>query len=195
MSTPTAEVIAKRAQELKVVVLAQQLSVTAIMDPRLPLLRVIQHMTEVGSDEDVPLDLSDGPGTDTLRLSAREILTTASQLRGKALGEDLMAGAMLTAATQIGDMIATGQHGRIDVPILQFARHLRNAAAHGNRWHFTRNQPVHPATCRQVTLTADLHGQRAFWGGGLITPLLFVLYLDDVTNHFVPGLAPEPGRV
>lgn len=194
MLVPTAEEIACRARDLKAVVLAQQLSIAAIMDPRLPLLRVMQQQLQAGPEADIPLDLTGEPGTDGLRLSVREVLTVASRLREKALGEDLMTGSMLTAATQLGDMIHTGGHGRTDVPLLQFARHLRNAAAHGNRWHFTGSQPVHLATCRHVTLTAGLHGQRAFWGGGLVTPLLFVLFLDDVTNYFVPGLAPEPRR-
>lgn len=198
VESPTPEDIAQRAQQLKVVVLAQQLSLPAILHPTLPLLQWIQQMVGVGPNADIPLDLGDGPSEDVLRLSTREILTAASLLRGDVLGNELMTMGMLIAATQLGDMIINGGHCRSDVPLLQFARHLRNAAAHGNRWHFKSGQPEYAATCRNVTLTPDLHDQRAVSGGGIVTPRLLVLYLDDVSNHFAPGLVPPsmqvPGR-
>jgi hypothetical protein len=195
MDKPTAEEIAHRAQEFKVIALAQQLSVLAIIHPELPLLRFHQQLVQVGPDIDIPLDLHGGVGHDILRLSVREILTAAAKLRGPALSNDLMAMAMLTAATQLGDMITNGGHTRREVPLLQFARHFRNAAAHGNRWHFGPGEPKSPASCRHLTLTPDLHGQRAAWGGGGVTPLLFVYFLDDLSNHFASGLVPPPQTV
>jgi hypothetical protein len=80
MDGPTGEEIAHRAQEFKIVVLAQQLSLVAITHPALPLLRVHQSLTGVGPQDDIPLVLQDGPEHDELQFSIRDILTTASRL-------------------------------------------------------------------------------------------------------------------
>lgn len=186
--THPAEEIAHRAQQFKVVVLAQQLTLVTLVDEGRAVLRFHQTLAGIGPDADLPVVLSDGPGHEDLVVSAREVLAAAAQLRGAPI-RDLMTMSMMTAATQLGDMIVTGGHSRQDVPLLQFACHFRNAAAHGNRWHFGPGEPKNPATCRHLTLTPDLHGQRAAWG--TVTPKLFALYLDDLANYFIPGLVPE----
>lgn len=189
---PTGEEIAYRAQELKAVMLAQQISLVAITHPALPLLRFHQYLQCEGQDKDIPIVLRDGPEHDEVVFSTRAVLTAASRLRGDVLAHDLMAMSMLVAATRLGDMINSGGHTRRDVPLLEFARHLRNACAHGDRWHFRAGEPRTPAACRHLTLTAALHGQRATWT--TVTPRLLVLYLDDLSNYFVPGLVPPPER-
>ena len=38
-------------------------------------------------------------------------------------------------------------------------RHVRNAASHGNRFHFTRTEPVRPASFGSLVLDASLKGK------------------------------------
>jgi hypothetical protein len=189
--TPTAEEIADRAQQLKVVMLAQQLTLVTLVDEGQTVLRFHQQITGTGPDGDIPVVLTGGTGHDQLVFSAREVLAAAAKLPGDAI-RDLMTMSMTTAATTLGQMLKDGDHYQRDVPLLQFALHLRNAAAHGNRWHLRSGQPKHPAACRYLTITPDLHGRQAAWG--TVSPQLFVLFLDDLANHFVPGSVPPPQR-
>jgi hypothetical protein len=99
---------------------------------------------------------------------------------------------MLLGGTRIGDLIIKGNHSRRDVPLLQFARHYRNACAHGDRWEFKPGQPETPAVCRGLTITSNLHGQRATWTS--VSPRLYVEFLDDISNYFLPGSVPPPQR-
>ncbi|MFD1964483.1 hypothetical protein [Pseudonocardia alni] len=193
---PSATDIAERAQQWKVLFLSQQLSLMAMMLPGLPVLTAALDMAGTPRDGDFPMDLmhgTDEPGPERERysFSAREVATVASKIRGPILN-DLMAMPMLAAAVRVHDMIRLSGLDDPDVPLLQFARHYRNATAHGDRWHFTGDQPKRPARCRDLTLTADLHGQRASFH--TISPRLHVEFLDDIANHFVPGLVPEPPR-
>ncbi len=81
---------------------------------------------------------------------------------------------------------------RNDVPLLQFARHFRNACAHGDRWHFNADQPKYPAALRNLVLTRDLRGQQATFV--TVSPWHFIEFLDDLSNHFAPGSVPPPTR-
>ena len=54
-------------------------------------------------------------------------------------------------------------------------------------WHSALTSP---ATCRGLTLTDDLHGKRATLEA--VSPRLYVDFLDDIANHFVPGRVPPP---
>lgn len=128
----------------------------------------------------------DAEDEEGLEFSLREILTKVTYIRGDTLGQDLLSLAMLLGATRIGDMIMLGKHGSTDEPLLQFARHFRNARAHGDRWNFRKGEPAHPAACRDLVLTASLHGQRATWE--TVSPR-YVEFLDDISNFFVPGSA------
>jgi hypothetical protein len=170
---PLASEIALRADEFKTLYLAQQLSLITLLHPELSVLRHLQSIT--GGGDDLPLVLKDGPEEEVLVFSTREILRSASQLRGDV----------------IRDMIFTGGHFRAEVPLLQFARHFRNACAHGDRWHFHGDEPKRPAVCRHLTLTPDLHGQRATWTK--VTPRLFVGYLDDIATYFTSD-SPAPAN-
>lgn len=192
---PVVPEIARRAQELKIMHLALMLSLPSILDPGLPILRTELARAQVPPHDDIPVQLFDhdgGPGKESLTFSMREILTAATTLRGDILSRDLMSISMLLGAIRIGDLILTGGHHRIDVPLMQFARHFRNACAHGDRWSFAPGQPQHPAVCRWLTLNASLNGKRATWE--TVTPRLYVEYLDDVANYFVPGSVPAPAR-
>jgi hypothetical protein len=184
---PTGEGIATRAQEFKLAFLAQELCLSVLLDPAAPVLRYLQEQTSVGREDDIPIQLQHHSGELALTFSAREILTKVTRLRGQPI-IDLMAMSMMTAATQLGDMIDRGGHRRTNVPLLEFSRHFRNACAHGDRWNFLNGAPRTTAACRGLTLTAPMHGQRATWC--TVTPRLFVEYLDDLANHFVPGCVP-----
>lgn len=191
MERSTGEEIAQRAQEFKIVYLAQQLSLTVLAHPDLPMLRHYQTLLESGPGEAIPVDLVDGPEHEKLQFSMREILANVSQLRGE-IFQDLMSMSMFNAATRLGYMISTGGHECRDEPLLEFARHFRNACAHGDRWHFLGAEPRVPAICRELILTSSLHGKRATWT--TVTPRLFILFLDDLSNYFAPGLA-RPSQV
>lgn len=189
MAKPTGEQIADRAMQFKIVVLAQQLTLITLVDEGRVVLRAYQQLTGVGPNDDIPVVFNDGPGHEQIAFSAREILATASKLPGDAV-RDLMTMSMTSAVTSLEQMIKEGGHRQPTVPLLQFALHFRNAAAHGNRWYLRGGQPKYPAACRHLTITPDMHGHQAAWG--TVTPLLFVHFLDDLANHFVPGLVPPP---
>lgn len=189
MSTPSGEQIADRAQQFKAVFLVQQLTLITLVDGGRALLRAYQQITSVGPHDDIPVVFNDGPGHDQIAFYASEVLALASKLPGDAV-RDLMTMSMTTAATVLEQMIKDGGHRDPAVPLLQFALHFRNAAAHGNRWYLKGGQPKYPAACRHLTVTPDLDGQQAAWG--TVTPLLFLYFLDDLANHFVPGLVPPP---
>ncbi|MDQ3576472.1 MAG: hypothetical protein M3443_02490, partial [Actinomycetota bacterium] len=186
MPDPTVEQIAIRAQEFKIAYLAQQQALVAMMHPQLPLLQFMRSVTGNPPGGDLPLQVRGKRDPDkVLSYSMSEVLTHATTLRGEIV-IDLMAAGMLVAATRLGDMITEGGHGRRDVPLLQFARHFRNACAHGDRWHFTNDEPKTPAVCRDLTLTEELRGTKATWT--TVDPRLFIEFLDDLSNHFLPGL-------
>lgn len=189
----TEQEIAERAQQLKILHLALSLSLTSFFDPDLPLLRTTLKFTDPTA-HDVPLELpSDLPGDDErIVYSSREVLTKASMLRGDIVGRDLMSVSMILGATRIGDMIQSGGHSKADMPLLQFARHYRNACAHGDRWEFRGTEPKTEATCRHLTLTPSLHGQRATYTS--VSPRLHVEFLDDIANYFLPGSVAPPMR-
>ena len=132
------------------------------------------------------------PGIDkVLTFSMREVLTAASTaLPFDVVRDDVFAIGMLHGGIRLGDMINRGGFlNDTSVPLLQFAKHFRNACAHGDRWHF--QGPIkYPATCRGLTITDDLHGKRATMEA--VSPRLYVDFLDDIANHFVPGSRPPP---
>lgn len=188
MVTPSAEDIAKRAQELKVVFLALQISSVAIVHPALPLMQFLRSALRAEATADIPFVLPDQARRTEMVFSAREVFMKASALQGDVLKDDLMAIGMVLAAVRLGDMILKGNHHDPNHPLLEFAKHFRNACAHGDRWNFTGGAPPRVATCREMTLTAGHHGQRATLE--TVGPRLFVEYLDDLSNHFVPGCVP-----
>jgi hypothetical protein len=187
---PTAQQIAQRAQELKLLHLAHHAVVFQLLDPNLPLLRWELFRNGSPPDGDYPIVVNDQPGGPGIAYSAREVFTKLATMRGDVLAADLLSIAMIQAATRLGDMIIAGGHGRTDQPLLQFARHYRNACAHGDRWHFRGDEPRHPAACRDLVITKDLQGQKATFQ--TVTPRQHVDFLDDLANYFMPGAVPPP---
>jgi hypothetical protein len=193
---PTTHDIAERAHLLKVVFLALGACVPAILDPDLMILRGLLAKAGAQPHEDFPMEVGGHerirPGIDkVLTFSMREVLTAASTaLPIDVVRDDVFAIGMLHGGIRLGDMINRGGFlNDTSVPLLQFAKHFRNACAHGDRRHF-RGPIKYPATCRGLTITDDLHGKRATMEA--VSPRLYVDFLDDIANHFVPGRVPPP---
>jgi hypothetical protein len=74
-------------------------------------------------------------------------------------------------------------------PLWEFLRHLRNAVAHGGRFHFLRNEPVRPALWRSKSVDGSLQGtpvfaapvNAGFLGAGDVLHLL-----ADIDEQLVP---------
>jgi hypothetical protein len=56
----------------------------------------------------------------------------------------------------------------LETPEFEFFRHVRNAAAHGNRFTFKNREPKRPAAWRTLTLDAKTHAGSQCFGGLLI---------------------------
>lgn len=173
--------------------LGLMLTLPLMFDPRLPALEWALQLAGAGADEDILVQLGHKPeDKEKLTYSARAILALASQLRGNIMAEDLMSASMLVGGTRLGDMISLRGPLPKDEPVIQFARHFPNACAHGDRWNFQGKEPQYPAVCRDIVLHQSLHGQRCTYE--TITPRRYIEFLDDISNHFVPGSVPPPGR-
>lgn len=173
--------------------LGLMLTIPMLFDPQLPALQWALRLAGAGPDEDPPLQVAHrSDDEEKLTYSSRVVLTLASQMRGKIMNEDLMSVSMLVGGTRIGDLILQRGPWPKDQPLIQFARHFRNACAHGDRWNLRGNERLYPAACRDFVVTRDLDGQRATYG--TVSPRLYVEFLDDISNHFMPGSVPPPGR-
>jgi hypothetical protein len=136
----------RATQELKLVFLGLTMALPFLLHRAVPLLQ--WHRTELGVEpgNDIPIELRHGSEETALSYSASEALTKLTTLRGEAVGGDLMSISMVHGATGLGDLIDMGGHRQGDQPILEFARHFRNACAHGDRWHF-RNKGAQASGC------------------------------------------------
>lgn len=120
------------------------------------------------NDEDV-LGLIENKGYDlrsTARLGRRDgtyyeglpdLWSAIHAVRGSAGFNLDFLGALLTVCvTWVGD--ALDRQAYFDrTNELMFFRHLRNALAHGNRWHFRNGEPRQPAEFGPFILAAALH--------------------------------------
>jgi hypothetical protein len=86
----------------------------------------------------------------------------------------------MLANTAFESMAAKDRNG--PNAVLQFFRHVRNAASHGNRWHFYRTEPRLPARWRLLTVDHNLkgsanplHGKKCFFGSMASADLLYLL--------------------
>jgi hypothetical protein len=190
----TAQDIAQRAQEFKLVFLGFSAVVPQLVDPHLPLLRWELFRGGSPLDGDYPILVNDQPGGPGIAYSARETFTKLATVRGDVLRHDLLSIAMVQAAIRLGDMVTTcvPWSQRKDQPLLEFARHYRNACAHGDRWHFARDEPRNPAACRDLVITSGLQGRKATYQ--TVAPRHHIEFLDDLANYFVPGYVPPPAE-
>lgn len=169
--------IADRATDLKTAYLGITLALVPLLDPRVPLLDYYKTFDQTDTS---PFEVARKDGTlhSAERLSA--ILMRATQLHAAGLREDSLSFAAMYGATRLGDDLSAAGLIRKDEPLLQFARHFRNACAHGNRWHFAKNEPAHPAILRGRRLEASLHGTQAMYGW--LAPGDYLDFLDDLST-------------
>lgn len=163
LTTVTSEVdlparIAKMADEARAVMLVQQLSLVAMLHPDRPVLDWTLRDLGASPDGDLPVDLVSRDGSTRLRFSARQAFEAVNNLDSAELSRDLMSAAMLLGGMRLGDAIMMGGFVTTSSPLMQFARHYRNACAHGDRWHFAPGEPKHPAAMGGISLTSSLHG-------------------------------------
>jgi hypothetical protein len=168
--------IADRAEAFKTGFIGLVLSLPALLHPRVPLLQVYETVLDIPGS--APAEIHRQDGTIHSDEPIAEILRQVTTLPGGGLEGDLMPLAAMQGATRIGDDLQQAQLMTTSEPLLEFARHFRNACAHGNRWHFRHGEPKHSASLRGRQLDASLHGSRALfdWVG----PGDYLDFLDDL---------------
>jgi len=178
MSTQeTNDEIATRAEELKIAFLGVSLAMPALLDPRTPLLDIYCRLYGKRPDSPVEIGRLDGSFHSADPIGAVLARVAALQHGGR---KDVLTFAGMHGATRIGDSLLRADLVRNGEPLLQFARHLRNACAHGNLWHFGHGEPKHPAELRGRRLDASLHGSKALYGW--VAPGDYLDYLDDLAD-------------
>lgn len=174
--------IARYAADLRTVYLAHNFAVVAMLHPSTPLHRFALDLTDSHEYGDTPLRV-DAPGDTEINFSAREVLTAATNI-DQEMVRDLMMVAAVTAGLRLGDAIKNGGYRDYGNPLLEFARHYRNACAHGGDWDIRENKKHgwNPAILRDLELSPDLHGKRAVWG--TVTPYLHLVFLNEIRAYF-----------
>lgn len=172
----TADQIADQADGLKTGYLAITLALPVIVDPRLHILAV--HCRYYGQTPTSVFDVVRHDGTVHPSETIGAILTRATKLPGAGLGGGLLLNTAMFGAVRLGDELKLAGIDPAGEPLLQFARHFRNACAHGNRWHFQGREPKEPAELRGRALDPSLHGTQALncW----VHHGDFCDYLDDL---------------
>ncbi len=177
-SPPTPSEIADWALEFRATYRAFNLSLPLLLHPGLPLLETYQRV--FGQGPETPVVIRRNDGTVQSELSFREILSDVAAVRGGGLRGDVLTFTAMHGVVRLGDSLSlAGLSGRTE-PLLQFARHLRNACAHGNRWHFLGGEPKLPAALRGSALDNSLHGTQAIMGW--LGPGDYLDFLDDLAE-------------
>ena len=177
------ENVATEAEGLKVGYLGLSLALVSLLDPRLPLLDVQQRFYGMGPH--TPFEVVRNDGTMHSSTPISEVFRQAAALPHAGFSDGVLNIAIISGATSLGDALVQGNLMRRSEPLLQFARHLRNACAHGNRWHFRGDEPKHRAALRGRELDASLHGTPAVmdWLG----PGDYLDYLEDLATLLRSG--------
>lgn len=173
------EHIARLTEELKAGFLGINMALLPLVDTALPLLPLFDRY---GLNPDAPVIVRRQDNTVYSARSLREVLTDATAVPGAGLRGDMLAFTVMHGMTRVGDTIQQADLWDSSSPLLEFARHFRNACAHGNRWHFRGREPRHPAALRGRAIDVSLHGTRAVneWLG----PGDYLDLLDDLAVHF-----------
>ena len=178
----TAAEIATQAEELKVAYRAFNMTFVPLLDPRLPLLSLSLSL----SLERPLRDTAYGP----FRNRAKRRVGPLKHCRGKRLQRGCVIEARRAwpgppelhgyARRNPPRRFPEAGRARQGRPTARVCSHLRNACAHGNRWHFKGTEPSRPASLRRRTLDASLHGSQAIpdWLG----PGDYLDYLDDLAG-------------
>lgn len=176
---PTPAEIAVRADELKTGFIALQFGIVALCIPDAPVLGILEKYGQIPRTS--PLVVNRNDGTEYSTEPIEDVLRRAAGIPGAGFRGDALPLAAMVGATRLGDDLqVAGLYSRSE-PLLQFTRHLRNACAHGNRWHFVNGEPKHPAELRRLRLDPSLHGDKAIWG--TVGPGDYLDFLDDLRDY------------
>ncbi|MCM1012717.1 MULTISPECIES: hypothetical protein [Brevibacterium] len=170
--------IAEAANSLKTLFITQNLSLVAMLHPGAPILEWHRELTGAPRDADIPVDLMKRDTDEGVRFSALQAFEYVRELPSADVQKDLLAGPMLLGATKIGNLLIRHDLNRSERPLTQFARHFRNAAAHGDSWYFKGEEPKSPAYTRDVCLDQSLDGSRATFE--TVGPYEYVMFLDEI---------------
>ena len=193
MSTPGE--LADEVNYLKVFFVAGTTGLIALNDPE-----ILTHLERSrGFDRGASVRL--GRKDDTY-YEGLDFWSAVSTAQSSTFNLAFMGAMLLASISWIGDKLNANTYfdGRLPVgavrpPELEFFRHLRNAAAHGNRWHFVGGEPRRPAAFQRFTLDSTLHGKDGVLFEYLSTGDVFDLFdhlggylrdLQDAAN------TPEP---
>jgi hypothetical protein len=171
--------IAERAEALNALFVGLQLTLPLMLHPRAPLRDAYLQTYQSGPETPVIMRRQDGSiyAEDTIGQALERLGAIPHLNKGEVMRDLLFLGAM-HGGTRLGDDLQ--QAGLADErdPLIQFARHFRNACAHGNRWHFRQGEPRFEAALRGRRLDQSLQGTRAVfdWVG----PGDYLDYLDDL---------------
>lgn len=149
--------IANRSEQLAAEYVGLQMALSILIDPRMPL---IDALARYDMSPDAPVAVSRHDGTTHSDNSVRTWVTRLAGAQGEPV-ISLMSVAALSGAATLWDMIDAAGLRDSSSPLLEFARHYRNACAHGDRWHFVGNEPRTAAELRGRPLHAGLHGSKA----------------------------------
>lgn len=171
--------IGKYSNQQIVLFCASMLAEISLIHPDAPIAR--WYSTNMG-DSDFPVVISGSKEHQRIPFSAKWILSEIQKIPGQEVWEDYFSAPMLFGAMQIGNKLeeAFGKSFPKSEPLLQFARHFRNAAAHGDRWYFRKGEPRFAAEAAGIRLTSTMDGKRATYK--TVGPYEYVLYVSEVES-------------
>lgn len=180
--------IARRATDFKLLILAQSVTSGWLLQPGAPLAGVVLELTGRASStptqgEALIKCTAPDPRNNSQAYLLTEVFTRLAERDGQ-IRDDVLAGTMNQAIVALSALLPAPDPAD---PEMQFIRHYRNAIAHGDRWDFKDGQPSSPARFRHLELTQDLHGRRASFD--TVAPGLVIQLLDYLVERFDPSQA------
>ncbi|KNH21171.1 hypothetical protein ACU18_03315 [Arthrobacter sp. ZBG10] len=174
--------LATNAENYKTSFVGVQLAMVALMHPAGFMERVMDEITPELSTSPLTVVRADGSTASSENINYWLQQARKDNGRGLGLGGDVLPFTAMFIVTRLADDL--DQLGLRDSssPVLEFLRHLRNAAAHGNRWHFVGQEPKFPAKLRSIELDSSMHGTTALYSG-TVGPGDFFDLLDDVRDE------------
>lgn len=92
-----------------------------------------------------------------------DVYASVSRIRGNPqFNLDYVGAFLMAVISLIADRLSHNAYFTKS-PELEFVRHVRNAVAHGNRFHFRNDEPSRPARFRDFEIRRDLEGTVLFW--------------------------------
>jgi hypothetical protein len=144
-------------EQMKAYYVAQSFTLVLVNDPD-----VIALVESKGFDRGSKVRL--GRKDDTYYDGLPQLWPALNTIRANSqFNLDFLASILTTQVSWIGDALSRNQYFHDHSPVLEFFRHLRNALSHGNQWHFTGQEPRHPARLGRFELSRELHGTRVLF--------------------------------